>query len=98
MVALHDQPMQQHRHGDMGIVRQRVQRQCPVRGQFRDQPFRQRLDDIFFFLGFGRLAADGDDHALRSPDRRDGPIRCGAFAIILTVLHGASGASFSGWT
>ena len=57
--------VQQRRHGDMRIVRHGIpQRQRAMRGQFADEPVRQRLDGVVFVLLRLGLATDGDDGAL----------------------------------
>jgi hypothetical protein len=50
-------------HGDMRVVRDGVlQCERPMRGQFRDEPIRQRLHAaVFDLIVLGWRTADGDD-------------------------------------
>ncbi len=60
----------------MGIVRQRiVKRQRSVRGQLRNQPFWQGLDDVILLLRFGRLAVGSGVSGLVCSPHECAPVR-----------------------
>ena len=85
LIALHHQPVEQSRHGDMGILGQRVvQRQGTMRGQFAHQSLGQRLDDVVVFLRFA-LTAECDDGALDQGVRAIGHTGPHGFAFRLDI-------------
>jgi hypothetical protein len=79
--------VQQGGKRDLGIGAHGIaERQGAVRSQLGNEPFGQRLDDVFLvvILRFGRLAADGDDGALNGAGCRD--FGTGGFGLAVGVL------------
>lgn len=73
VITLHEKAVQERRHGDMRVVGERlVEREGAMGGEFDHQPFGKRLDAVVLVvLRIHRLAADGDDGALRAGLGRD---------------------------